>query len=96
MVKVLVTETCNGCGGTDAKAVCVRSCPAKILTVKHDHPSNPKAKGIVHVIDDYFCVECYACETFCPVKAIFINPPEYGTVPLIKQIYEDSKTNRLA
>ena len=44
MVKVLVTETCNGCGGTDAKAVCVRSCPAKILTVKKRSSIKPESK----------------------------------------------------
>ena len=95
MVKVLVTENCNGCGGTDKNAICVRSCPSNILTVRNDHPSNPKAKGIVHVVDDFFCIECTACDTFCPVQAIFINPPEFNTKPLLPQLYEDSGLDHL-
>lgn len=87
MVKVLVTDVCNGCGGP-GKAICVKSCPANILEVRTDHPSNPKAKGVVHVLDDQACVECYACEKFCPVNAIFINPPEFGTVPVLPQLYD--------
>ena len=96
MVKVLVTDKCNGCGGTDKSAICVRSCPANILTVKNDHPSNPKAKGIVHVVDDYWCLECVACEKLCPVQAIFINPPEYNIQALLPQVYEESGIDRLA
>ena len=96
MVNVLVTDKCNGCGGTDKTAICVRSCPVNILTVRNDHPSNLKAKGIVHIIDDYFCIQCVACETFCPVQAIFINPTEFKIEPLLPQMYEDSNTDRLA
>lgn len=95
MVKVLITEQCNGCGGTDKTAICVRSCPANILTVRNDHPSNPKAKGIVHIVDDFFCLECCACEKFCPVSAIFVNPPEFNVKPILEQMYINSNTNKL-
>ena len=51
MVMVNVTHNCNGCGGP-GKAICVKNCPADILQVRKDHPTDPKARGIVHVIND--------------------------------------------
>ena len=55
MVMVNVTHACNGCGGP-GKAICVKSCPADILQVRKDHPSDPKARGIVHVLNDSACI----------------------------------------
>ncbi|MHA2366345.1 MAG: 4Fe-4S dicluster domain-containing protein [Candidatus Hodarchaeales archaeon] len=89
MVIVNVTNVCNGCGGP-GKAICVKSCPVNILEVKNDHPSNPNAKGIVHVLNDSKCVECVACEKFCPVDAIFINPPDFNTKPEVGLAFYDT------
>lgn len=55
MAMVNVTHACNDCGGL-GKAICVKSCPADILQVKKDHPSDPKVRGIVHVLNDLVCV----------------------------------------
>lgn len=87
MVMVDVTSVCNGCGGPD-KAICVKSCPAVILEVRNDHPSNSKAKGIVHVLNDSACLQCYACELLCPVDAIFINPPELNFQTGLIQLHD--------
>lgn len=84
-----VTEKCNGCGGPD-NAICVKSCPAAILDVRYDHPSNKKARGIVHVLNDSACLQCYACERLCPVKAIFINPPELNIVSTLMHVHDKS------
>ena len=87
MVTVFLTETCNGCGGPN-NAICVKSCPAAILEVRKDHPSDPKARGIVHVLNDKACLECYACERLCPTKSIFINPPDFKIDPILPQLYD--------
>ena len=87
MVIVNVLENCNGCGGP-GKAICVRSCPAAILEVRNDHPSNDKANGIVHVLNDDACLQCYACERLCPVSGIVINPPELEIPPQLPEVYD--------
>ena len=86
---VNITYKCNGCGGP-GKAICVKSCPADILQVRKDHPTDPKARGIVHLIDDSSCIECFACEILCPPGAIFVNPPEFNTIPEVGFLYYDN------
>lgn len=94
MVTVFIIDACNGCGGPN-NAICVKSCPAAILEVRKDHPSNPKARGIVHVLNDKACLECYACERFCPMKSIFINPPDFNTIPVMPQLYDINEKNEV-
>ena len=87
MVIVDIINACTGCGGSD-KAICVKSCPADILEVRNDHPSSSNAQGIVHVLNDSLCLQCFACEVFCPVDAIFINPPELNFQTELIQLHD--------
>ena len=89
MVIVNISNFCNGCGGTD-NAICVKSCPAEILEVRNDHPSNSTANGIVHVLNDLQCIQCFACEKLCPKNAIFINPSEYNIQPEVGLAFYDN------
>ena len=42
--------------GLEADPVNFKNCPADILQVRKDHPTDPKARGIVHVINDSACI----------------------------------------
>ncbi|OLS22892.1 MAG: hypothetical protein HeimC3_28350 [Candidatus Heimdallarchaeota archaeon LC_3] len=46
------------------------------------------AQGIVHVLNDSLCLQCFACEVFCPVDAIFINPPELNFQTELIQLHD--------
>lgn len=65
----VVTSNCKGCKYTD----CVTVCPVDCF---HEGPD-------MLYIDPDECIDCGACESECPVQAIF----EDGEVPEAEQAY---------
>jgi len=56
---IFLKEPCNGCQD------CVRSCPAKVITMKNGRPK-VALKG---------CIRCFCCQELCPKKAVKIHRP---------------------
>jgi len=61
-------DICEGCG------TCLEVCPQQVYdwTVTHDHPTSEKKPLPARELT---CVQCYKCETECPVQAIRIIFP---------------------
>ena len=71
----VVTENCQGCRFTD----CVSHCPVECFHADGEHLD----------IDPDVCIDCGACESVCPVSAIF---PEDAVPDKWKNYIEMNKT----
>ncbi|MGI6129263.1 MAG: DUF362 domain-containing protein [bacterium] len=56
---VFQADKCRRCG------ICVRSCPAKALTLSGKKPT-------IKLTD---CIRCFCCQELCPVQAVIIHRP---------------------
>ncbi|NLG86056.1 MAG: DUF362 domain-containing protein [Firmicutes bacterium] len=56
---VFQAEKCRRCG------ICVRSCPAKALTLNKKQPT----------VDLTKCIRCFCCQELCPAQAVIIHRP---------------------
>ena len=66
----VIGDNCRQCG------VCVRSCPAGIISI-----TEHKGKSGVY-IDDQKCIRCYCCQELCPYNSIELR------VPLIRRLFQ--------
>jgi protein-S-isoprenylcysteine O-methyltransferase Ste14/NAD-dependent dihydropyrimidine dehydrogenase PreA subunit len=56
-------DTCTGCG------TCIEVCPMQLYDWK-ETPGHPTSERKPFPIRELDCVQCYTCETECPVQAI--------------------------
>ncbi len=56
-------DACTGCG------TCIKACPMKLYEWK-ETPGHPTSERKPFPIRELDCVQCYTCESECPVQAI--------------------------
>jgi NAD-dependent dihydropyrimidine dehydrogenase PreA subunit len=61
-------DVCNG------DEICVSVCPVSVFQMV-DSPGHPTSSKKSDPVNEPACIQCLACETQCPTKAIKITPP---------------------
>jgi NAD-dependent dihydropyrimidine dehydrogenase PreA subunit len=60
VIALILEDRCTACG------ICVDVCPTTVLVAA---PAE-----VPHIADHDNCQTCFACELYCPVDAIYVDP----------------------
>ncbi len=70
----VIAQPCTGVCEADCVAVCPIECihgPAALVTLAKGPPAAMRAAGLQRFIHPGDCIECGACQSVCPVDAVF-------------------------